>query len=143
MLLIPVHYGNYFHCRLLQRRANGFSNFGSLWDSISNLQQLSSTGSLPISVFGVARVTSRHQDSHDTSSSPFPNHPKPPLFFFLFSKNCTTREPRMLLLGDEVEVSCLISCPTRVSMRVSTSGSGTRGRVKSRISRYEGRIGEK
>ena len=49
----------------------------------------------------------------------------------------------MLLLGDEVEVSCLISCPTRVSMRVSTSGSGMTGRVKSRISRYEGRIGEK
>ena len=108
-----------------------------------NMQYRSAVRCLPISVFGVAKVTSKHHDSQHTSSSPFPNHPSPPPFFFLFSKNSTTREPRMLLLGDEVEVNCLINCPTRVSIRVPTSGSGMRGKVKSRMSRYEGRMGEK
>ncbi len=101
----------------------------------------SSRSNLPISVLGVARVTSKHHDSQQTSSSPFAppvNHPSPAAFLLFFSKNSTTREPLTLLLGDEVDDSCRISWPTRMSINVSSSGSATRGRVKSSTSRYEG-----
>ncbi len=100
---------------------------------------------VPASVLGVASVISKHHISQQISSSPLPapvNHPKPPPFLLLFSKNCTASWPRTLL-GDEVDKSCRASCPTLVSIRVSSSGSATKGRVRSRTSRKEGRSGGK
>ena len=71
----------------------------------------------PSSVLGVASVTSNVQFSQHTSSSPFTpvNQPRPPPAFRLFfSKKCTVRTPRTLLLGDEeVALNCRDSCPTR------------------------------
>ena len=98
--------------------------------------------SSPSSVLGVASVTSKAHFSQQTSSSAFAvNHPNPPPPFRLFfSKNNTNIFPRTLLLGDEVEFICRTNCPVRVSIRVSSSGSATSGRVKSRTSRLEGRI---
>ena len=97
----------------------------------------------PISVLGVASVTSRHHDSQQTSSSPFAllvNQPRPAAFLLLFSKSSTTSDPLTLLLGEEFDDSCRMSCPTRVSIKVSSSGSATSGRVKSSTSIYDGMI---
>lgn len=97
---------------------------------------------VPASVLGVAMVTSSVQISQQTSSSLLPapvNHPRPPAFRLLFSKNCTASWPRTLPLPDEVDDNCRISWPTRVSIRVSSWGSATSGRVRSRTSKVAGR----
>lgn len=97
---------------------------------------------VPASVLGVAMVTSSVQISQQTSSSLLPapvNQPRPPPFLRLFSKNCTASWPRTLPFPDEVEDSWRMSCPTRVSIRVSNWGSATSGRVRSKTSMVEGR----
>lgn len=78
---------------------------------------------IPASVLGVAIVTSKHQISQQTSSSLLVapvNQPKPPPFLLFFSKNCTSSWPRTLPFPADVEDSCRISWPTRVSIKVSS-----------------------
>ena len=67
----------------------------------------------PVSVLGVANVTSSLQISQQTSSSalpPLPNHCCiPPAFRLRFSKNCTPICPLGLEFGEVVEESCRVS----------------------------------
>lgn len=96
---------------------------------------------IPLSVLGIARVTSSVHCSQHTSSSPFANQ----AFRRLFSKNCTAICP----LGpvflpppgtSELESSCRTSAAVLWSIRVSSSTSSTTGRVRSKTSRDRGRM---
>lgn len=114
VILVSIHDCYDLYCSLLQGRSDSFNHFGSLWGMVRypGSFQVSCWVGIPISVFGVARVTSRHHDSQQTSSSffaPLVNQPNPAAFLLFFSKNSTTSEPLTLLFDDEVDDSCRIN----------------------------------
>ena len=147
MVLVQIDNSHNLQRRLLQSHLHGFDNLYPLCihASVSNFPV-----SLPLliedspaSVLGVANVISnRHISQHTSSSALAPpvNHPKPPPFRLFFSKNCTAIWPLTLLFGEVADDSCRISWPMRVSIRVTSSGSATKGRVRSRTSSVDGRM---
>ena len=94
MVLVLVGDRHDLQCRLLQCHLHRFGDLCTLCvrTSVNFLVQLDNIASLPVSVLGVANVTSNRQISQHISSSVFVppvNHPKPPAFRRRLSKNCT------------------------------------------------------
>lgn len=91
MILVSVHNSQDLHCCPLQRRPDRFRDLRSFCSKLSGVLLLGQITHKPISVLGVASVTSSDQRSQHTSSSPLPppvNHPSPlPAFFLFFSKS--------------------------------------------------------
>jgi hypothetical protein len=82
VILLPVYSRHNLHSSLQKHSFHSFSNLGSLWKMLAScfIQQHEY---IPLSVLGVASVTSSVHCSQHTSSSPFINQ----AFRRFFSKN--------------------------------------------------------
>ena len=84
VILLPVYRRDNLHSSFQQHRLHSFSNLSSLCGGASASHLSTQHGHIPLSVLGVASVTSSVHCSQHTSSSPFIN---PQAFRRFFSKN--------------------------------------------------------
>jgi len=84
VILLPVYRRDNLHSSFQQHRLHSFSNLSSLCGGASASHLSTQHGHIPLSVLGVASVTSSVHCSQHTSSSPFI---KPQAFRRFFSKN--------------------------------------------------------
>jgi hypothetical protein len=150
MIFLPIDRCDYLHCCLQQHSFHRTSDFRSFCRTLSKDDDLDgSFARLPLSVRGVAKVTSSVHCSQQTSSSfsnqvsdeafsiggnatrmigieagtqhtPFVNH----AFLRFFSKNCTAISPLtpvFLAPRSELESNCRTRAAARCSMRVEIS----------------------
>lgn len=114
VILLSVDGGHNLHCGFQQHSFHGTSDLGPFYNP-SNQYELSfkiMRGNTPVSVRGVARVTSKVHCSQQTSSSAFVNQ----AFLRFFSKNWTAINPLTPVLRPPMS-ELVSNCLTRVAVR--------------------------
>ena len=141
VIFFSVDSGHNLHRCFQQHSLHSFPDLCSFYKTslVSNTLCAFMLMFIPLSVLGVASVTSSVHCSQHTSSSPLVNQ----AFRLFFSKNCTAREPLtpvFLAPISELVPSWRTREAVLWSIKVSSSTSSTTGSVRSRTSRVFGRI---
>lgn len=139
MIFVAIYDAHNLERRFLQTLFHGPPHLVTLCSQSAPFSACGGVG-IPLSVRGVAHVTSNVQTSHTTSSSAFP---KKYVFRRLFSKKLTTTCPLPFSLASVREFKLRVRFKARWSISVSKSSSWIAGNVVSSRSRVVGCIGIK